>query len=342
MKILIIGGTGNIFSTATTRSLADQGNEVVLYNRGRIIMEGIRHIKGNRKDHVLFERQMAEEKYFDCVIDMICFAPEDAMSIVRAFKGKIGQYIFCSTTDVYTKPSKHYPVKENEERNPSPSITYTYSYAHNKVLCEKIFEEAGERGDFAVTILRPGGTYNESIQPVPMFGTAMNLLKRIRRSKSVIILGNGNHFFVCSHRDDVGKVFAAAVGNVKTFGKSYNVSGDETMTWKEYYQTIARVMRVDLKPVYIPTDILCRISPKSAVWCEYISFNNLYDNNAAKKDLGYKYTVTWEEGLRQMIAYQDARGNIDRYPDYPFHDMIIDRWEKMSEVLAGELSPIDE
>ena len=106
MRLLIIGGTG-IISTGITRLLVERGDDVVLYNRGRTtsLVEGnYTTIAGNRKDFPTFEKQMREAGTFDCVIDMFCFLPEEAESAVRAFAGRTGQYIFCSTVDVYTKP----------------------------------------------------------------------------------------------------------------------------------------------------------------------------------------------------------------------------------------------
>jgi hypothetical protein len=61
---------------------------------------------------------MAEVGRFDCVIDMICYKPGDAGSVVRAFRGQVGQLIFCSTVDVYTKPARLYPVTAEAERQP--------------------------------------------------------------------------------------------------------------------------------------------------------------------------------------------------------------------------------
>ena len=80
MKILIIGGTGNI-STAITRTLVERGDDVTLYNRGRSrsqIPEGYKTIIGDRTDYAAFEAQMADAGRFDCVIDMICYKPEEA------------------------------------------------------------------------------------------------------------------------------------------------------------------------------------------------------------------------------------------------------------------------
>src|SRR4051794_38207135 len=104
MKILIIGGTG-LISTSITRQLLERGDDVTLYNRGQSearIPDGAKQIHGNRKDYAVFEAQMAEAGEFDCVMDMIGFHPDDAESAVRAFKGRIGHFVFCSTVDVYS------------------------------------------------------------------------------------------------------------------------------------------------------------------------------------------------------------------------------------------------
>lgn len=152
MRVLIIGGTG-LISTAITRTLIARGDAVVLYNRGQTdadIPEGYDTITGNRKDYAAFEAQMAEVGSFDAVIDMIGFVPVDVESAVRAFRGNIGQFIFCSTVDVYTKPAQHYPIREDAARQPMSS----FPYAYNKAKCERLLEEAHGRGDFPVTIAR--------------------------------------------------------------------------------------------------------------------------------------------------------------------------------------------
>ena len=121
MKVLIIGGTG-LISTAITRFLMERGDDVTLYNRGirpLQVSHRPKRIAGDRTDYATFEAQMARAGHFDCVIDMICFLPEDAESAVRAFRGRVEQYVFCSTVDVYTKPAKRYPVKEDAERRPA-------------------------------------------------------------------------------------------------------------------------------------------------------------------------------------------------------------------------------
>ena len=159
MRILIIGGTG-IISTGISRLLIERGDDVVLYNRGlrTSLVEGkYTTITGDRKEFTNFENQMNEAGTFDCVIDMVCYRPEEAESAVRAFKGRTGQYIFCSTVDVYTKPAVAYPITEAAERLPSKKFMYGY----NKARCEELLFAAHERGDLVVTSIRPGHTYGE-------------------------------------------------------------------------------------------------------------------------------------------------------------------------------------
>jgi nucleoside-diphosphate-sugar epimerase len=107
MRVLIIGGTGNI-STAITRGMVERGDDVALFNRGRgeVPVPGkVKVLLGDRTDHAAFEAQVGAAGRFDCVIDMIGYHPADAGSVIRAFRGRTGHLIFCSTVDVFTKPA---------------------------------------------------------------------------------------------------------------------------------------------------------------------------------------------------------------------------------------------
>ena len=199
MKVLIIGGTG-LISTAITRTLIARGDNVVLYNRGQTaadIPEGCTTIIGNRKDYSAFEAQMAEAGSFDAVIDMIGFGPADVESAIRAFRGNIGQFIFCSTVDVYTKPARRYPIREDAERQPRQF----FPYAYNKAKCERLLEEAHERSYFPVTIIRPAHTYGEGRGLIHSFGLGgAYYFNRIRLGKSIITHGDGSSLWAACHR----------------------------------------------------------------------------------------------------------------------------------------------
>jgi nucleoside-diphosphate-sugar epimerase len=338
MKILIIGGTG-LISTAITRMLVARGNQVTLYNRGirrADIPNNVRRIIGDRTEFAVFESQMAEAGWFDCAIDMVCYRPEEVESAIRAFKGRLGQYIFCSTVDVYTKPASRYPIREQEERQPSA----TFSYAFNKAACENILLSAHQRGDFApITIIRPAHTYGEGGGLIHSLGWQTYYLDRIRKGRPIIVHGDGSSLWATCHRDDVGRAFVEAVGNAATFGQAYHVTGEEWMPWDRYHQGVAEAMDAPAPDlVHIPTDLLSKVVPERAKWCvENFQFNNIFDNTAACTDLDFRYTIPWVEGARRTIQALEAHAGIENSDDYPFYDRIVDAWKNLGTEMTRAL-----
>jgi nucleoside-diphosphate-sugar epimerase len=335
MKILIIGGTG-LISTAITRELIERGEEITLYNRGQTearVPAGANYLHGDRKDYAAFEAQMAEAGSFDCVIDMICFLPEEAESAIRAFKGRVGQFIFCSTVDVYNRPANRYPITEAEPYG-AASL-----YGQNKVKCEQRFFAAHEQGELPVTIIRPAHTYGEGGRIIHTFGWGTGYLDRIRKGKPIVVHGDGNSLWASCHIDDVGHAFVGAIGNAQNFGKGYHVTGEEWQSWNRYHRGVAAAMNApEPTLVHVPADLLVKIAPtRAAVTAENFQFNNIFDNTAAKTDLDFRYTIPWIEGARRTINWLDERGRIDNSDDDPFDDRLIDAWQRLGAQMAAEL-----
>ena len=334
-RILVIGGTG-IISTGISRVLIEQGYEVVLYNRGQRpsqVAGDYTTIAGDRKDFAAFENEMAEAGTFDCVIDMVCYLPEEAESAIRAFKGRTGQYVFCSTVDVYTKPAAAYPITEAAEKLPSEKFMYGY----HKARCEELLFAAHERGDLVVTSIRPGHTYGEGGNNLlHALGRGTYHVDRLKKGRPIIVHGNGTSFWPTCHRDDAAVAFVGALGNVKAYGRGYHVAGEEWMTWEGYHQGLAEA--IGAKPpefVYIPTDALVRMAPEQAMLTEVnFSYNNLFDNTAARQDLGFRVTIPWVEGARRTVKWLEDNGQLESSDDFPFYDQIIDAWQKATGNLA--------
>jgi len=338
MRVLIIGGTG-LISTGITRQLVGRGEDVTLYNRGQRETEipaGVPRILGDRTQYAAFEAQMADAGPFDAVIDMVAFRPEDVESAIRAFEGRVRQYVFCSTVDVYTKPAACYPVRESAERKPSPS----FPYAFRKAQCERLLEAAQAHGALQVTMIRPAWTYGEGGSILHAFGWDSYFLDRLRKGKPVIVPGDGTSFWVACHRDDMARAFVGALGNPDSYGKGYHVTGEEWLTWDAYHQVVADAL-VAPRPnlVHIPTDLLGQVAPKAAEWCvENFHYNNIFDNAAARADLGFRYTIPFAEGARRVIAWQEGHGGFQESDSVPFYDAILDAWQRLGVAMAEELA----
>jgi nucleoside-diphosphate-sugar epimerase len=327
MNVLIIGGTG-IISTPITRMLLEQNHSVTHFNRGNKQGEfKVETIVGDRTDYEMFKTLLGNQK-FDCVIDMVCYKPEDAKSAVETFQNNIGHFIFCSTVDVYTKPSPFYPITEDAPRQPSKN----FMYAYDKAQCEEIFFTAHKQSNFPVTVIRPAYTYREGVGILHTFGWSIDYLERIRSGKPIITHGDGNSFWVACHADDVARAFVKAIGKTQTIGKAYHVAGEEWMTWRAYHETVAKALGRELPEIIpIPTDVLYKLAPEQSFWTKVnFQFNNIFDNTLAKRDLDFSYTVTWLEGATRMVSWLDANERIGGSSE-PYYEDILRKWSTWLE-----------
>ena len=331
MRILIIGGTG-LISTPLTHFLLERGDEVTLYNRGATpsrVPAGTQVITGDRQRYAAFEAQMRDAGTFDCVIDMVGYAPGDAESVVRAFKGRVGQFIFCSTVDVYQKPATRYPYTEAE---PYGGLN---TYSSNKVICEKMLLDAHAAGAFPVTIIRPAYTYGESRGVLYPVGSSGAYLDRIRQGKPIIVHGDGSSLWVACHIDDVARAFVGAIGNTMTFGKSYHTAGEEWMTWDQYHQGVAEALGAPAPTfVHIPTDTLIKLAPqRAASVADNFQFNNIFDNSAARADLGFRYTISWVDGVKRAVKWLEQHRKPTVADDAAIDDEFIAAWREVDKKL---------
>lgn len=113
MKILFIGGTGNISSACVERALA-LGYDVTLLNRGQHPTSFSLPVHSIVADHhdLAALRTVAAEGRYDVVAEFIGYKPEDVALDIEAFRGQVGQYVYISSASAYQKPPSHYLITE--------------------------------------------------------------------------------------------------------------------------------------------------------------------------------------------------------------------------------------
>jgi len=336
MKVLIIGGTGQI-SRAISRLLLEAGEELTLYHRGKTVIPSLTNyqtIVGDRTDLLRFERQIEQAGSFDCVIDMVCYRPEEARSLVRACKGRVGQIILCSSAAVYRRPAGQYPITEAEPIQP------TSAYGRNKALCEQILLEAYAQGLFNVTILRPANTYGPGGDLIYTLGWGNWFLDRIRKGYALVSPGDGSTLRAYCHVNDVARAFVSAAGQPTAYGKAYHTAGEEWISWDLYFEIIAGAMGRPLpRLVHIPCEVLYALAPvRLAETVENYRFNNIFNNAAARQDLDFRYTIQFSVGVRETIAWLDDNHRIQDSDKEPLDDAIIAAWDQR---ISGLSLPTD-
>jgi len=337
MKVLIVGGTG-LISTGIVKALSARGAALTVFNRGRTddrLGAGVRHLAGDRNDFPAFETAVAAAGPWDVVIDMICFRPDQAESDVRAFAGRCGHFIFCSTVCTYGNTQTVVPTLETTPQAPHSA------YGRDKVACEQVFLRAHAARKMPVTIFRPSHTYGPGGNVINNLGWEPTFVDRLRQGRPIIVSGDGHGLWQSAYSEDVGAGFAGAAGNSACFGEAYNIVGDEVVTWDDYTRrTAAAIGAPPPRIVHVPTDLLLAIDrPRYSALEEIFRFHGVYSSAKLKHVVpAYRSATPYEEGVRRTVAWMDRHGKVAPAESDPFEDRLVAAWEKCAQDLVKTLS----
>ena len=338
MKTLLIGGTG-LISTGIVKALQARGAAITVFNRGQTddrLGSAVRHLSGDRNDFAAFEAAMIAAGPWDVVIDMICFRPDQAESDVRAFAGRCGHFIFCSTVCTYGNTQTILPTLETTPQAP------VSAYGRDKVACEQIFLRAHAEKKMPVTILRPSHTYGPGGNVINNIGWEDTFIDRLRQGRPIVVSGDGHGLWQSAYSEDVGVGFAHAAGKPGCFGEAYNITGDEVVTWDEYTQrTAAAIGAPAPRLVHIPTDLLLTLDRKRYSALEEIfRFHGVYSSDKLKRDVPeYRSAMPYAEGIRRTVAWMDQHKKIAPAGSDPQEDRLVAEWDRLSAELVKKLPP---
>jgi nucleoside-diphosphate-sugar epimerase len=282
MRVLIIGGTG-LISRGVIRHLLARSAEVAMLNRGRRLegfeFKDVEQISLDRENLPEFER--VGQRNFDVVIDMICFTPAQAEMDVRAFGGRCGHFIFCSTVCTYgTKIPGGVLVDETFKQEPISE------YGRNKLAAETVFRAAHAKGTMPCTIIRPSHTYGPDIPLIDNLEPDPVAWDRIQRGLPILCAGDGLGLWVTTDRDDCGKLFAYAAMNPQTFGQDYNATRDHVFTWRDYLAEVGAALGKAVHVLFMPADWIVSHDPRRFnLLKEITQFHGAYDSSKARRDV---------------------------------------------------------
>jgi nucleoside-diphosphate-sugar epimerase len=327
MKVLIIGGTG-LISTGIVKALLVRGAAVTVFNRGQTddrLGPEVQRLAGDRQSHAAFEQTVTAAGPWDVVIDMICFRPDEAVSVLRAVAGRCGHLIFCSTVCTYGNTQTLIPTTEETAQSPHST------YGRNKLACEQLFLRAHAEGVVPVTIMRPSHTYGPGGVIINNLHIEPSFLARLRAGRPIIVAGDGHGLWQSAYADDVGRGFAYAAGNTRCFGNAYNAVADEVFTWDQYtFRTAAALGAPVPRLVHLPTDFLLAVDPVRHTWLnEIFRYHGVYSNVKLKRDVPeFAPQVGYEEGVRRTVAWIDRHRPVPPLESETFDDRLIAAWEQ--------------
>ena len=162
MRILILGGTGYIGPHLVAHAVS-RGHHVTTFTRGRKnpeLPDSVERLVGDRNGQL----QALEGKTWDVVIDDSATNPDWVRQSTGLLKGKVGRYLFTSSTGVFYPYLKR-PVDETmpvltELKDPADGSA---KYGTDKAKCEaQVMLTFGEKGVVVRPsyIVGPGDTSN--------------------------------------------------------------------------------------------------------------------------------------------------------------------------------------
>ena len=318
MKILMIGGTGNI-SLSVSQQLLNAGHELWLLNRSgaSACLPGARFIQADINLHSSLDGN------WDVVVNWIAFNPGDIERDLRLFQGRAAQYVFISSASCYQNPG---PTPWITERTPLENPYWAYSRA--KIAAENRLRQLAAEYDLPFTIVRPSFTYARVI-PLAVGGwNEYTAIQRIRDGRPVVVHGDGTSLWTITHADDFARGFCGLLGNPQALGEDFHITSDEFLPWNRIYQLTAAALNCEANIVHVTSDRICALDPdyKGSLLGDK-SESALFDNSKIKRVVPeFRCHIPFAEGIKSTLQWFEA--DADRCYVNPATDTFIDRLVK--------------
>ena len=200
--------------------------------------------------------------------------------------GKIERFIHVSTDEVYGESMNSV---EEQHKTEHSILCPTNPYAATKAGAELIAQSYNHSYKMPIIITRGNNVYGPNQYPeklVPLF------IQQLQNDEQVTIQGEGTAVRAFLHAYDTARAFELILLKGK-IGEIYNIGCDEDMEYD--VMSVAKMMIKMIKK----TD-------DHDKWIRYIEdrpFNDqrYYISNQKLKDLGWNVTISFEDGLKQLI-----------------------------------------
>ena len=250
MKVLVVGGS-QFNGFALVQELARRGHDVTVVNRGRTdapFPGGVRRLTADRTDRDRMAEVLGAEE-FDCVHDMCAYHPEDVELMIDLLRGRVGHYVFVSSTVIYAR-SRILPITEE---SPVDRSDRQIEYGSHKLLCEdRLLAELAASGFPATTVALSMVMGPRNIVP----DREQRMFVRLLEQRPVLLLGRGTAVSQVGDVDDQADALCEVMGKPVTFGQRYNLTGGQYFTDEGYVDQFAAVVGAEAHKVFVPADVV--------------------------------------------------------------------------------------
>lgn len=301
MRVLFIGGTGNLSYDSSLRALA-VGHEVYHLNRGKRSnkkIDGVTTLTADVGDEAAVRAALGSLE-FDAVVDFIAFTRDQVERDLRLFRGRTAQYVFISSASVYRKPPVNQVITEA-----TPLHNPHWQYSRDKIACERLLDAEWKDRGFPVTIVRPSHTYSAGWIPTAWTSSDFTVASRMLAGKEIVVHGDGQSLWTLTHTRDFAVGLVGLLGNPAAIGEAVQITGDEALTWESIYRTVAAILGVEPRLVHIPSDFIASVDPDLGQgFLGDKTYTALFDCSKLKRLVpDFRTTIPFHQGVRESIEW---------------------------------------
>lgn len=312
MKVLVIGGTGNIGS-AVVEALLERGHDVFAIGRGLEPLHetpaGAAAIALDRDDGDAM-RIVAQRERFDAVIDLAAQTTAHAEQDFALFRD-CGHVLIASSVAVYgIAPAWQMPIREDIPLRPNRP------YGKNKKAIEDYALMQYHACGWPATIMRPAFTYGRQRAIFRQISQENLWIDRICKGKP-IVTGNPQVVRNFLHVRDAALGFALTMENTRdTVGQAYNLVGGYTTSWGEWHEAVMDALGRRVECVEVPYETMEALGmPSLALYRDSWRYNGFYSGDKLRRDMSaFCQRVSVREGVALQLDYI-ARHHLEQNSD---------------------------
>jgi len=316
MKSLITGGAGFIGSHLA-ESLLKRGDEVYIiddFSTGSL--DNVQHLFPESRFHstvgtILFEKAVEPLiQACDCVyhlaaavgVRLIIEKPVDTIEtnilgteiilrLANRYKRKV---LITSTSEVYGK-GNHIPFKEGDDRTYGPTTKSRWSYATSKAIDEFLALAYYHEKKLPVVIARLFNTIGP--RQTGSYGMVVpSFVQQALLGHSITVFGDGEQTRSFTYVDDVVSALVNLMEHPEAEGEVCNVGNNEEVSINDLASLVKKLTKSDSPIIHVPYDEAFEKGFEDLQ-------RRVPDITKTKKLIGFKPTVSLEEGIRRIIEY---------------------------------------
>ncbi|MBI4361424.1 GDP-mannose 4,6-dehydratase [Candidatus Micrarchaeota archaeon] len=309
-QVLVTGGAGFIGSFVVEQ-LVRRGKDVVVLDnfrsgkRGNLsaVANQVKIVEGDIRSLDTLDRvmrgiqtvyHMAVEPLTIGLIDPFLMDSVNSTGTLNvlyaAKKHKVVRFNYVSSSEVYGT-AKHVPMDEGHPLDP-----YT-TYAASKAAGEAYTRAYHNCYGMDYTLIRPFNAFGPRHRMDSYSAVIFRFLERFLADKPPIVYGTGEQTRDLSFVKDSARGIVLAGESPATINDAINIGTGTEVSVNEIARVMGKVMGKDFAPRYEkerPGDVM----------------RHLADVSKAKKVLGFKPEHTFEQGIRETVAwYKNAHEN---------------------------------